>query len=150
MVFNCCKEVTQQKAPPPEIQVMKVIQQDVPLQREFVGQVYGLQDVPIRARVEGYLNGIHFEEGRRVKKGQLLYTIESQPFEAEVASMRNKMAEAHTYLINAENELVRYKPLAEINAVSKSDLGPGPRLRETRQRHHIKLPRPIWRSLGSI
>jgi len=122
LVFNCCKELTEQKVPPPEIQIMKVIQKDVPLQRDFVGQIYGLMDIPIRARVEGYLDNIHFDEGLPVKKGQLLYTIDSQPFEAEVASMRNKMAEANTYLINAENELIRYKPLAEINAVSQSDL----------------------------
>ena len=87
-----------------------------------MGQVYGLKDIPIRARVEGYLRGIHFEEGLPVKRGQLLYTIDSQPFEAEVAANMNKVAEAQTYLINAENELARYKPLAEINAVSKSDL----------------------------
>jgi len=123
LVLSACSELTEQKAaPPPEIQVMKVIQKDVPLQKEFVGQVYGLLDVPIRARVEGYLFGIHFEEGRPVKKGQLLYTIDSQPFEAEVASKQSKVAEAYTYLTNAENELVRYKPLAEINAVSQSDL----------------------------
>lgn len=121
MVFSC-KEQVAPTAPPPQIQVMQVIQRDVPLQRDFVGQIYGLQDIPIRARVEGYLKGIHFEEGRPVKKGQLLYTIDSQPFEADVASMDNKVAEAYTYLVNAESELERYKPLAEINAVSKSDL----------------------------
>ena len=121
LVLSACSEQTAQKAAPPlEIQVMKVIQKDVPLQKEFVGQVYGLLDVPIRARVEGYLYRIHFDEGTKIKKGQLLYTIDSQPFEAEVASMQSKVAEAFTYLTNAENELVRYKPLAEINAVSKS------------------------------
>lgn len=119
---SCKEKAAKQQPPPPDIQVMQVIQQDVPLQRDFVGQVYGLQDVPIRARVEGYLRGIHFEEGRPVKKGQLLYTIDSQPFEADVASMQSKVAEARTYLVNAESELERYKPLAEINAVSKSDL----------------------------
>jgi membrane fusion protein (multidrug efflux system) len=121
-VFSGCKELVQQKPPPPDIQVMQVIQKDVPIQREFVGQIYGLKDIPIRARVEGYLIGIHFEEGSSVERGQLLYTIDSQPFEAEVASMQNKVAEARTYLTNAENELARYKPLAKINAVSKSDL----------------------------
>lgn len=120
--MSFCKEQVAQKAPPPEIQIMQVIKKDVPLQRDFVGQVYGLKDIPIRARVEGYLRGIHFEEGLPVKQGQLLYTIDSQPFEAEVAANMNKVAEAQTYLINAENELARYKPLAEINAVSKSDL----------------------------
>ncbi len=108
--------------PLPEIQVINVIKKDVPLTREFLGQVYGFQDIPIRARVEGYLLGVHFEEGYPVKKGQLLYTIDSQPFETQVASMDSKVAEARTYLVNAENELARYKPLAEINAVSKSDL----------------------------
>ena len=122
MTLQACKDDTARTAQPPEIQVIKVIKRDVPLKRDFVGQIYGIQDIPIRARVEGYLQGIHFDEGRPVKKGQLLYTIDSQPFEAEVASMRNKVAEAHTYLVNAESELERYKPLAAINAVSKSDL----------------------------
>ncbi len=121
-IFSCAEVTEQKAAPPPEIKVTPVILKDVPLHRDFVGQMYGLQDIPIRARVEGYLYGIHFDEGLPVKKGQLLYTIESQPFEAEVASMQNKVAEALTYLTNAENELVRYKPLAKINAVSQSDL----------------------------
>lgn len=121
MIFTSCKDKTSEM-PPPEIQVINVIKKDVPLTRDFVGQVYGFQDIPIRARVEGYLLGVHFEEGYPVKKGQLLYTIDSQPFETQEASMASKVAEAQTYLVNAENELARYKPLAEINAVSKSDL----------------------------
>ncbi len=122
IINSSCKEDISKKAPPPDIQVIKVIQKDVPIVREFVGQVYGFLDIPIRARVEGYLEGIHFEEGRSVKKGQLLYSIDPQPFLAEVAAQESKVAEAQTYLVNAENELARYKPLAEINAVSKSDL----------------------------
>ena len=117
-----CKEETQKKMPPPQIQVINAIQQDVPLYQEFVGQLYGLLDIPIRARVEGYLEGIHFDEGLPVKKGQLLYTIDSQPYLAEVKAQEGKLAETRTYLVNAENELKRYEPLAEINAVSKSDL----------------------------
>jgi membrane fusion protein, multidrug efflux system len=122
VIISSCKEDALKKAPPPDIQVINVIQKDVPIVREFVGQVYGFLDIPIRARVEGYLEGIHFQEGRGVKKGQLLYSIDPQPFLAEVAAQESKVAEAQTYLVNAENELARYKPLAEINAVSKSDL----------------------------
>lgn len=117
-----CNTDTSKNPPPPDIPVIKVIQKEIHIYREFVGQVYGLLDIPIRARVEGYLEGIHFQEGRRVNKGQLLYTIDSQPFRAEVAAQESKLAETKTYLVNAENELARYKPLAEINAVSKSDL----------------------------
>lgn len=120
-VFTSCKDKNAE-VPPPEIQVITVIKKDVPLSRDFVGQIYGFQDIPIRARVEGYLEGVHFEEGFPVKKGQLLYTIDAQPFIEAVAAQESSVAEAQTYLVNAENELVRYKPLAEINAVSKSDL----------------------------
>lgn len=121
LMFSSCKEEDAKMAAP-DVPVVNVIQKDVPIYKEFVGQVYGLLDIPIRARVEGFLESLQFNEGRKVTKGQVLYTIDSQPFLAEVAAQESKVAEAKTYLVNAENELVRYQPLAEINAVSKSDL----------------------------
>ena len=117
---NSGKETTE--APPQEIPVVKVMQKDVPIREEFVGQIYGLKDIPIRARVEGFLEGMHFNEGSRVTKGQALYSIDQEPFMANVAAKQSDLASAKTLLVNAENELERYKPLAEINAVSKSDL----------------------------
>ena len=116
------KDQSAQPPPPPPIPVVEVIQLDVPIAREFVGQVYGLKDIPIRARVEGFLEGIHFDEGLPVETGQLLYTIDPQPFEAEVATRSSSLAEAKTMLVRAENDLRRIQPLAEINAVSQSDL----------------------------
>lgn len=122
LMFSSCKEQNGTNTSPPDVSVVNVIQKDVPIYKEFVGQVYGLLDIPIRARVEGFLETLQFNEGRKVKKGQVLYTIDSQPFLAEVAAQKSKVAEAKTYLVNAQNELARYQPLAEINAVSKSDL----------------------------
>ncbi len=123
ILFNSCKEKTQvTPPPPPEIQVVEVIQKDVPLYNEFVGQVYGQKDIPIRARVEGFLEGIYFEEGLMVKKGQLLYSIDPIPFQAKVNTQKSRLAEAETMLVKARNDLNRTKPLAEKNAVSKSDL----------------------------
>lgn len=122
LFISCSEDKAKEQAPPPEIKVVKVIQQETPIYKEFVGQMYGLKDIPIRARVQGFLEGIYFDEGRAVKKGQLLYTIDPQPFMAEVASKESALAEAKTLLVNAENELARYKPLAETNAVSQSDL----------------------------
>lgn len=121
-VLSCKKAVEHIEAPPPNVIVTKVMIKDVPKYREFVGQIYGFQDIPIRTRVQGFVEKIHFEEGLAVKKNQLLYTIDPQPYEEAVAAMQSKVAEAQTYLVNAENELNRYKPLAEINAVSQSDL----------------------------
>ena len=108
--------------PPPEISVVETRAEDVPIYLEFVGQTGGLKDIAIRARVEGFLEGIHFQEGAGVKRGDLLYTLESQPFEEKVAARQSAVAEAETMLAYANRDLDRIRPLAEINAVSKSDL----------------------------
>jgi membrane fusion protein (multidrug efflux system) len=81
-----------------------------------------VKDITIRARVEGFLEGLHFQEGSVVKKGDLLYTLESQPFEEKVATRMSGVAEVKTNLAKNKGDLDRYKPLAKINAVSKSDL----------------------------
>lgn len=123
LVFlSSCKDKEVQQAPPPEIKVVEVIQKEVPIYKEYVGQVYGFKDIPIRARVDGYLMGIHFKEGFSVKKGQLLYTIDPQPYQAKVAESMGQLAKAKTELVRADNELKRIEPLAEMNAVSQSDL----------------------------
>jgi len=122
LIIVSCGTDEQSKLFVPEIPVYKIIAEDVPIYQEFVGQVYGLKDISIRARVEGFLEGIYFDEGRVVKKGQLLYTIESQPFEADVAANMSLLAKEKTMHVNAESELNRIRPLAEINAVSQSDL----------------------------
>jgi len=117
-----CAEKKQPPPPTPDISVVEVVQKDVPIYKNFVGQVYGYSDIPIRARVTGFLTGIHFDEGLRVKKGQLLYTVDPQEYQSKVATQQSHLAEAQTSLAKAESDLNRIKPLAEINAVSKSDL----------------------------
>ncbi len=121
-MVHCSKPAEPPPPPPPEVLVVEVQPQEVALERDFVGQVYGVADLPVRARVEGFLQGIHFKEGRRVRKGQLLYTIDPQPFQANVARYESQLAEAEIRAVRAQNELERIEPLARINAVSKSDL----------------------------
>ena len=121
IVLHSCQQKEAGQMPPPEIEVVKVIVQDVPIMREFVGQAYGQLDIPIRARVDGFLEELAFNEGERVTKGQLLYKIDQQPYRAEEAAQEQRVAEAQTYLVNATNELNRYAPLDKINAVSQSD-----------------------------
>jgi membrane fusion protein (multidrug efflux system) len=122
-VWTSCGDKTAQTAQGPrEITVFEAKQQDVPLYDDLVGQIYGQKDIPIRARVDGYLQKISFEEGSRVKKGQLLYSIDPDPYLAEVAAQESLLAQARTLMVNAKNELDRYIPLAEMNAVSRSDL----------------------------
>jgi membrane fusion protein, multidrug efflux system len=109
-------------ASPAKISVIETTARDVPLYLQFVGETHGLKDIAIRARVEGFLEGIHFQEGSEVEKGDLLYTLESQPFEEKVAARKSAVAEAQTMLAKAKGDLDRIEPLARINAVSQSDL----------------------------
>jgi membrane fusion protein (multidrug efflux system) len=124
LLFVSCSQKEEQKtqAPPPQVTVVVTQAKDVPIYQEFVGQIYGFKDIAIRARVEGFLEGIHFEEGSRIEKGALLYTLESQPFEADVAAKMSRVAEANTMLAKAKSDLERIEPLAKVKAVSESDL----------------------------
>ena len=123
LISACQKEeAPKQAAPPPQVDVFTTKAEDVPIFQTYVGQVYGAKDIAIRARVEGFLKGIHFKEGSVVKNGDLLYSIDSQPFDAQVAAQKGLVAEANTHLTKARNDLNRYRPLAAKNAVSQSDL----------------------------
>jgi membrane fusion protein (multidrug efflux system) len=122
VLFACGEQKEAPKAPLPEVSVVETKAEDVPLFMEFVGETYGVKDITIRARVEGFLVGLHFQEGSVVKKGELLYTLESQPFEEKVATRMSNVAEVKTNLAKNKGDLDRYIPLAKINAVSKSDL----------------------------
>lgn len=116
---NAKKEIV---AKPLELQVVAVEKRDVPLGREFVGHTLGSIDADVRARVEGVVTGVFFEEGKQVTEGQLLYTIDSAPFDAKVAEAAAGLAETKTKLVQAESDYRRIKPLADIDAVSKREL----------------------------
>lgn len=124
LVVISCREKEAAKAPPPppDITVVVTEAREVPIYQEFVGQIYGFVDIAIRARVEGFLEEIHFKEGSRIAKDTLLYTLESQQFDAAVAAKMSRVAEAKTMLAKAESDLNRIRPLAEEKAVSQSDL----------------------------
>jgi membrane fusion protein (multidrug efflux system) len=89
--------------PPPEVLVATVVQQDVPVGFEAVGQTRGSEEVEIRARIEGYLQSTNFTEGQPVKRGDLLYVIDPRPFEAAMGEARGRLAEAQAALTKARN-----------------------------------------------
>jgi len=120
--FLSCSSDKSKDIAAPEIKVYKTELTNVPVYKEFVGQIFGYKDIAIRARVEGFLEMINFREGSRVKQGELLYTLDSQPFKADEAAKLSRVAEAKTMLAKAQSDLNRIRPLAEQNAVSQSDL----------------------------
>ena len=118
----CEKAAPPPPPPPPEVYVTAVAQRDVPVYLELVGQAKGYQDVDIRARVEGFLETVNFQEGTFVKRGDLLYTIDRKPLEAIVAQGTADQATAEARLAKANNDVNRYTPLVAKQAVSKQEL----------------------------
>lgn len=106
----------------PEVNVVQVGQQQVPVYAEYVGQTYGENDVEVFSRVDGWVTGMHFKEGSQVGKGQLLYTIDDLPIKTKIDAAAGRVAQAKTQLVKAEADLSRVKPLADMNALSKRDL----------------------------
>ena len=118
----CEKAAPPPPPPPPEVYTTAVVQKDVPVYLELVGQAEGYQDVDIRARVEGFLETVNFQEGTFVKQGDLLYTIDRKPLEAIVAEGKATQATAEARLSKANNDVTRYTPLVAKQAVSKQEL----------------------------
>jgi membrane fusion protein, multidrug efflux system len=117
-----CKKPPPKAPPPAEVYVTPVIQQDVPVYLDLVGQTAGFQDVEIRARVEGFLESVNFTEGSFVREGQLLYQIDRKPLEAALAGARADEARAQATLEKTENDVARYLPLVAKQAVSQQEL----------------------------
>jgi membrane fusion protein (multidrug efflux system) len=117
-----CEEPAPVAPPPPEVYVTGVLQQDVPVYLELVGQAEGFQDVDIRARVEGFLESVNFTEGTFVKQGAFLYEIDRKPLEAILAQAKADQATAEARLSKANNDVARYTPLVAKQAVSKQEL----------------------------
>ena len=124
LMLSACdsSEKAAKQAPPLTVRVTQVVVKDVPLSIEMVGTTIGTQDVPIRTRVEGYLETMEFEEGTFVKKGDMLYTVDAQPFQAKLVAAQSELAGAQTTHAKTQADLARIRPLAEIKAVSEQDL----------------------------
>ena len=121
-ILGACGRPEPPTMPPMEVAVIDVLPRDIPIYFDMIGQTRGSVDIPIRARVDGVLEEIHFLEGRPVEKGQLLYVIDPAPYQSEVVEAQGRLAEAQTQLAKATSDLERIRPLAEIDAVSQQDL----------------------------
>ena len=104
--------------PPPAVKVAEAVTRDVPVYVEAVGQTRGNKEIEISARVEGFLETMSFKEGTFVKKGQVLYTIDSRPFRANLAQARASFAQSEAEFVRKHQDVARYEPLVAKNAVS--------------------------------
>ena len=123
VLTTACKSEQAKAAPPsPQVLVANIERRDVPIVMELVGQTKGSQDVEIRARVEGYLDEVAFQEGTIVKKGRLLYRIDPKPFQATLANAKADLATWQARYVKTQNDVKRLEPLAKKQAVSQQEL----------------------------
>lgn len=106
----------------PVVEVAPVETSEVDLYSEYVGRIRAQQFVEVRARVEGYLQSIDFEEGSYVQKGQTLFVIDPNVYRARAEKARAQLNKARAAEGKAERDLNRIRPLYEQNAASRVDL----------------------------
>ncbi|MBR5216367.1 MAG: efflux RND transporter periplasmic adaptor subunit [Bacteroidales bacterium] len=106
----------------PFVTVEKVKQEDVAIYGEYVGRIRAQQFVEIRARVEGYLEKMLFEEGTYICKNQLLFVINQDRYRARVDKAKAQLNKDKAQARKAERDLERIRPLYEQNAASQLDL----------------------------
>ena len=102
----------QQGGPPPAVLVQPAELRSMAKQAEFVGRAEALEKVDLRARVTGFLGSRLFKDGEDVKEGQVVFTIEKEPFEAAVDQRKAQLASAQATLANADQQLARTAELA--------------------------------------
>lgn len=111
--------VAQQQAP--AVTVSPPLKRQTVEWMEFTGQFAAVENVEIRSRVSGYLTEIHFTDGQIVNKGDLLFVIDSRPYEIAVASARASLAQATASLELAKRQLVRGGELRQKDYLAASD-----------------------------
>lgn len=118
--LTACHKVGQgEKAP--DVKVIPPKNIIAPLKREYIGVVKSIQDVTLRARVEGFLNERHFKEGDVVHAGDILYVIDKAPFQAQLLIADGNLKKAKADLVYQELQLRRYEQLVKHQNVSKSN-----------------------------
>ncbi len=107
--------------PPAAVKVMQVAPREVPVQFDYVGQVAGSREIEVRARVTGIVEKRLYEEGQRIREGQVMFRIDPAPYRARVAAAEAQLDQAKAQLAQAEREYARVKPLAEAEAASRKE-----------------------------
>ena len=119
-LYNCSSR--SHKIESPDVMVMDVIQKDVPIYGDWIGTLDGLVNARINAQVGGYLISQNYKEGGLVHKGDLLFKIDSRPFQAALNKAKGQLAQAEARLGKTELDVKRYTPLAKTSAISQEEL----------------------------
>jgi RND family efflux transporter MFP subunit len=115
-----CGERQQQGGgpPPPAVTVAKPVKRTVSDFDEYVGRFTAVNSVEVRARVSGYLDGVHFKDGQIVKQGDLLFTIDKRPFQNTLEQARANLVQAKSNLAFTESDYTRGQQLVRDKTIT--------------------------------
>jgi membrane fusion protein (multidrug efflux system) len=126
LLLAACGSPEQAGAPPagtpPAVVVATVSSQTVPIYGEYVARSEARETVEIRSRVAGFLEKVLFQEGSRVKAGELLFVIDQQPYQVALQAARGGLAQAQAALNKARMDVARLQPLVAEDAAPQMDL----------------------------
>lgn len=105
----------------PQVTVAAAIEKEVVEWDEYTGRLDAKESVEIRARVSGYLDKVHFEEGKMVKAGDLLFTIDKRPYQADFDALVADKDQSQTKADLAQADAERARKLIETHAISQED-----------------------------
>lgn len=109
-------------APPPDVLVTEVIQQDVPIYFEWIGTTEGNVNAQIRPRVQGSLQSREYKEGSVINAGQLMFEVDPREYEAALNQALGDLGRAEANLGKTQLDVARYTPLAKEGAISQQEL----------------------------
>jgi membrane fusion protein (multidrug efflux system) len=108
--------------PPPEVTLLELQPRPARITVEYVAETEAFNTAEIRPRVGGLLDRQEVVEGAHIKKGQVLFVIDSQPYLAARAEAKAAVAQAQAATEQAERDYERVVPLSEMKAVSQQEL----------------------------
>jgi len=110
-----------QEFPAPAVTVAKAIAQDVPVYLDEIGKSGAFESVTVTPQVPGRIMERDFTDGSDLKRGQLLFTIDPRPYQAQLDAATAQLAEAKATLDLANTQLKMYESIAGTRAVSQLD-----------------------------
>ena len=116
------KNVSAAAPSPPSVQVVEVIQQDVPVYHEWIATLDGYVNAQIQPQVSGYLIQQNYREGALVRKNDVLFKIDPRPFQAQLDQAKAQLAQAEAQLGKTQLDVQRDTPLAKEKAIAQSQL----------------------------
>lgn len=105
---------------PPSVTVAKPVVKEIVEDDEFVGRFEAVEEVAVRARIGGYLQKIHFEDGAMIEQGELLFTIDQRPFQAALQQAEASLRVDEAQYEFARTQLERAETLAQRGNISRS------------------------------